>query len=255
MTSATLTTAETMLSAAADRQLNLKALGGIGCWLHADEHGSEAGPFLREYGDIDVVLPSGSSSKLAAFMKEVGLEPLESFNVNGGATRRMYVSASTGVQVDVFIGSFSMCHAVPLDDAAYAPAGHPSLSATELLLTKLQVVELSEKDANDAAALFAFHEIAEDPTQIDGRRIARILASDWGLWRTVTGNLRQLAERADSGALPAFGPTIRQRIDALLALIDAEKKSMKWRARSKVGDRVIWYAEPEEPVKEWLPVN
>jgi hypothetical protein len=255
MTSATLKTAEEMLAAAADRQLSLKALGGIGCWLHADEHGGDAAPFLREYGDVDVVLPGGSSSKLAPLMKELALDPLESFNVNGGASRRMYVSAATGVQVDVFIGTFAMCHDIPLGDAAFAPAGHPALCATELLLTKLQVVELSEKDANDAASLFAFHEIAEDPTQIEGRRLARILASDWGLWRTVTANLRALGERADRGALPAAGPVVRQRIDALLELVDGEKKSMKWRARAKVGDRVLWYSEPEEPVKEWLPVN
>jgi hypothetical protein len=250
-----LQTANEVLGAAAERDLRLKALGGIGCWLHADEHGPEAAPFLREYGDVDVVLPNGQSSKVGPLMKDLGLDPVESFNANGGSSRRMYVSPSTGVQVDVFIGSFAMCHDVPLGDCAFEPAGHRSLSVTELLLTKLQVVELSDKDANDAASLLAFHAIDADPAQLDGRRTARLLAGDWGLWRTVTENLRRLAERAERGALPACAPVVAGRVEELLALIDGEKKSMKWRARAKVGDRVQWYDEPDEPVKEWLPVN
>jgi hypothetical protein len=200
-------------------------------------------------------MPARAASKLAPLMKQIGLTPVESFNVNGGSSRRMYVQPGSGVQVDIFIGEFSMCHEVPLGDAAFAPEGHPALSATELLLTKLQVVELSEKDANDAASLLAFHAIAEHAESIDGERLARLLANDWGLWRTVTGNLSKLRERAQREALPARASTVKQRVDELTALIDGSKKSFKWKARAKVGDRVQWYSEPDEPVKEWLPVR
>jgi hypothetical protein len=255
MTAAAIATAKRVLAEASDRQIRLKALGGIGCWLHADEHSPEARPYLRDYGDVDVVMPGNASAKLAPFMKEIGLAPVESFNVNGGASRRMYVESGSGVQVDVFVGAFAMCHEVPLADCAFAPEGHPSLSATELLLTKLQVVELSDKDANDAGALLAFHDIASDEESIDGDRIARLLANDWGLWRTVTQNLGRLRDRAERDALPARAPVVRERVERLTALIDAAKKSFKWKARARVGDRVQWYVEPEEPVKEWLPVR
>jgi hypothetical protein len=36
------------------------------------------------------------------------------------------------------------------------------------------------------------------------------------------------------------------RLQRLRAQIDAEPKTMKWRIRNQVGDRVRWYAEPEE---------
>ena len=36
------------------------------------------------------------------------------------------------------------------------------------------------------------------------------------------------------------------RLERLRARIDAEPKNMKWRIRDRVGDRVRWYAEPEE---------
>jgi hypothetical protein len=255
MTAAALATAEQVLSQAATQQVQLKALGGIGCWLHANEHGEDARPYLRDYGDVDVVLPGAASAKLAPFMKQIGLNPVESFNVNGGASRRMYIDPETGVQVDVFIGSFSMCHEVPLDACAFAPDGHPSLSATELLLTKLQVVELSDTDANDAASLLAFHDIDSNAESIDGARLAAVLAGDWGLWRTVTQNLGKLRERAERDAFPARSSTVRENVDRLTGQIDGARKSFKWKARAKVGDRVQWYSEPDEPVKEWLPVR
>jgi hypothetical protein len=247
--------ADRVLTAPQARELRIKALGGIGCWKHAEEHGAAARPYLREYGDVDFVLPSSSGARLGELMRSAGLEPVESFNANGGSSRRLYVSPQTGMQVDVFIGSFEMCHEVPLEPCAFEPEGHPALSATELLLTKLQVVELSDKDANDAAALLAFHEIAADPESIDGARIGRLLAADWGLWRTTTQNLGALAERADQGRLPGDGAPVKARAGELLEQVESTKKSFKWKTRAKVGDRVQWYAEPEEPVKESIQVR
>jgi hypothetical protein len=255
MSAAAITAAERVLSAAGEREVRIKALGGIGCWLHASEHGAGAQPYLREYGDVDLVLPTAGASGLGDLMRSAGLAPVESFNANGGATRRLYASAETGMQVDVFIGSFAMCHEVPLEPCAFEPPAHPALSATELLLTKLQVVQLSDKDANDAASLLAFHEVADDPEAIDGGRIGRLLASDWGLWRTTTENLGKLVERADQGRLPGDGPTVKRRAEELSEAIDSSKKSFKWKTRAKVGDRVQWYVEPEEPVKESIAVR
>jgi hypothetical protein len=39
---------------------------------------------------------------------------------------------------------------------------------------------------------------------------------------------------------------ILERLDALWTRIEAAPKTARWRLRSRVGDRVRWYAEPEE---------
>ncbi|HEX4010484.1 MAG TPA: hypothetical protein VHX62_10770 [Solirubrobacteraceae bacterium] len=255
MTSETLETAEKVLGQPLARELRMKALGGIGCWLHVRDHGPEAAPFRRDYGDVDLVVPKSGGKRIGEVMRAADLTPVESFNANGGANRRMFVSAGSSVQVDVFIGGFVMCHEVPLADCAFVPADHPALGVTELLLTKLQVVELSDKDANDASSLLAFHEVGTGPEQIDGDRIAELLASDWGLWRTVTANLERMAERVRQQSPLARGDVVVARVGQLRCEIERAKKSLKWRARAKVGDRVQWYAEPEEPVKEWIAVR
>jgi hypothetical protein len=71
----------------------------------------------------------------------------------------------------------------------------------------------------------------------------------------VTANLDRIAERARQQSAPARGDLIAARVGQLTCEIDQAKKSFKWRTRAKVGDRVQWYAEPEEPVKEWIPVR
>jgi hypothetical protein len=254
---ATLETAERILSAPLARELRVKAIGGIGCWLHVRDHGPGAEPCRRHYGDVDLALPRGGSKRLGQLMGEVGLKPVESFNANSGASRRMFVSADAGVQVDVFIGAFSMCHEVPLPDEAFAPPEQLSLGATELLMTKLQVVQLSEKDVHDAASLLSFHDLGPGSDSIDADRMAQLLAADWGLWRTVTQSLERIRAKAAAGVVPApaLAGDVQDRVDELSRRIDAAKKSLKWRTRARVGDRVQWYEEPEEPDKEWIPVR
>jgi hypothetical protein len=119
------------------------------------------------------------------------------------------------------------------------------------LLTKLQVAEANDKDLQDAAALLIFHPVTDqsDPESIDGHRVAELLSKDWGLWRTITGNL----ERLDNWSSLTSGPaadeatTVHDRIALLRERIDAQPKSMAWKLRARVGERKPWYEQPEEP--------
>jgi hypothetical protein len=146
----------------------------------------------------------------------------------------------------VFIGSFEMCHAIPVAERMHVDARTVPLA--ELLLTKLQVVELNEKDRRDVLALLHHHELAsDDQNHVNADRIASLLAADWGLWRTTTMNLGR--SRDAIGEYPLTGDerqTLVDRIAQLLQRIDDEPKSTKWKMRDKVGDRKKWYQEPEE---------
>jgi hypothetical protein len=118
----------------------------------------------------------------------------------------------------------------------------------ELLLTKLQIIELNDKDVRDTLALFHDHEVSdEDGDAINGGRIAEVCASDWGLWRTFTGNLEDLWGRVGSYGISEEGKKhIEERIGALKERVEAEPKTFGWKVRSKIGDRKRWYELPEE---------
>ena len=90
----------------------------------------------------------------------------------------------------------------------------------------------------------------DEPGQIGLARLDDVVGSDWGWWRTVTGNLDRVAELLSTtlaSLVPANAShdpveqakTLRQHAHDC-------SKSMKWKVRSKVGDRSRWYELPEE---------
>jgi hypothetical protein len=240
--------AQDIIVASRDANIGAKLIGGVGCWLHSVEHSPDATPFARNYGDVDLILGRKDALAVGRVLEDLGDQPMTSFNSVQGETRLMYVNPGQKLRIDIFVGSFEMCHNIPLGDEAFRPAEHPSLGLVELLLTKLQIVKCTEKDLLDVGGLLAFHAVGSGPAEIDGQRMASILAKDWGLWRTVTDNLTKLEKWADNA--PDRRHEIVERARELRTLIDDAPKSRRWKRRALVGDRVRWYEEPEEPETE-----
>jgi hypothetical protein len=240
--------AERIAAAATERGASVKAIGGVGCWLHVREHAAAAG-FRRDYGDLDVVVRKGGGVRVSELLASLGFAPAATFNAVHGETRLMFADPESGSRIDVFLGSFAMCHTVPLPADAFAGPS-AALALPELALMKLQVVEANEKDLRDVAALLAVH----DAGALDGGRLAAALAKDWGLWRTVTANLERLARLA-TGAGVATDAVVQSRARELLAAVEAAPKSMRWRARARIGERTPWYDVPEEPETEAVAVR
>ena len=71
--------------------------------------------------------------------------------------------------------------------------------------------------------------------------------TDWGWHTTLTDNLAKVAQR-----LPTVGLTrtqaglVAQRIEQITETLARAPKSLKWRARARIGRRVPWYDLPEE---------
>ena len=118
----------------------------------------------------------------------------------------------------------------------------------ELMLTKLQIVELTERDQRDIYNLSYHHPVGNGSGPgIDAGYIAQLCAKDWGLWRTSKATIEKCLAHLGQYSLPdGASPLIAERLEALWERIDAAPKSTRWRLRSRVGDRVRWYDEPEE---------
>ncbi|HSH77699.1 MAG TPA: hypothetical protein VLA19_04105, partial [Herpetosiphonaceae bacterium] len=148
--------------------------------------------------------------------------------------------------VDVFVGNFEMCHRLPLAERlAVEPL---TLPLAELLLTKLQIVKINGKDLGDLAALLLEHPVGNgDKETINAARIAELCGKDWGLWKTIGINLHKLHSFASSQDLPDEAKqAIKTRADELLKVLDDAPKSLKWKTRAAIGERVQWYELPEE---------
>ncbi len=233
-----------LLALAGGDGLPLRLLGGVAIRLRAP---SALPPALeRRCRDLDFVTAKGSSGKVQGFFRDVGYEPHKAFNALHGQERLLFFDNEHDRQVDVFVGSFSMSHKIPIGSRLELEAG--TLPLAELLLTKLQIAELNEKDVRDALALLHGHDVGErDADVVNARRVAELCAGDWGLWRTITGNLATAREHVDRYELPeAEKQMLRMRIDELLGWIEREPKSRAWKLRARIGERKRWYETPEE---------
>jgi len=233
---------ERLIGRAADEGVPLRLLGGVGMRLRAPKELAPA--FRRTYADLDFVTTKKGVGATTGLFRGEGYEAQVAFNALHGGERLLFFDNDHDRQVDVFVGAFSMCHKIPLDGRIEVDP--VSIPLAELLLTKLQVVQLNEKDVRDALALLHDHEVGEsDGELVNSARVAQLCASDWGLWRTITQNLAACRAFADTYDVPDR-PTLDERLDALLGRIEEEPKSRAWRMRAKIGDRKRWYDLPEE---------
>lgn len=236
--------ARRLVAAIDERRIPARLIGGMAIRLRL---GSElAAVFERPIGDLDFIVASGAQRDVGAFFEQAGYEGNMQFNAINGSHRMLFHDEANQRQIDVFVGSFEMCHSLPL--AERLEVEPRTLPNAELLLTKLQIVELNVKDRNDAVALLAQFPIrSADGEAINGELIGSLCARDWGLWRTVTMNLDRLEQELPDVALEdATAAAVRARVGELRGAIEATPKTGKWKWRAKVGDRKRWYELPEE---------
>jgi hypothetical protein len=233
-----------LVEGAARTGLRLRLLGGLGVRVLCPGFP----PRLRPGQDMDLACASKGRREVAAYLEQSGCTPDKMFNSLNG-DRQMYFTAPSGRAIDVMVDRLVMCHT--LDFRPSFGNSSLTLDPADLLLSKLQIVELNAKDARDITHLLSGVPVGERGAgpSINTKRFGEVLAADWGWWRTTTGNLEKLP------ALLAESPEMvppQPKFDALAQaaqLLDVAKsvpKSMKWKLRANVGERVRWYELPEE---------
>ncbi|MGH2474074.1 MAG: hypothetical protein ACRDIL_02320 [Candidatus Limnocylindrales bacterium] len=239
--------------------LTVRLMGGMAVRAHAPDWTART---RRTEVDLDFVTTSRDRTAFYELLAREGYTPDRQHNALFGQKQAYFVDTPRHRPVDVIVDTLLMCHR--LDFAGRLGASRPTLPLAELLLSKLQVVKINRKDVLDALVLLAEHPLSGDDGAPDASRgqgainvprIVAIVSNDWGWWRTVTGNLDKLAQFLETEFKPddldvgqgrdvLFDPIAQVR--ELRKAIDAAPKSTRWKVRGRLGDRVSWYAEPEE---------
>ncbi len=200
--------------------------------------------------DLDLATLSSDRRPLTQFLAGRGYVADKTFNALYGHKQLYFQSAETGRSLDVLVDRLHMCHTVEF--AGRLGRMPVTLDLADLLLTKLQIVELNEKDAQDVLYLCSAYPVrdGDEPGTIGLDRIRPIIGNDWGWWRTVTLNLNRIIALAGGDGqrlVPAGGKhDAIEQLAVLSKAIETAPKSLRWKARAKVGDRVRWYEMPEE---------
>jgi hypothetical protein len=232
--------AERIGAAAKKAGVKVKLLGGAGIHLHSES--ATRPPLKRKYGDLDFAIAKKSRKGVLELFPALGYEANDRFNLMNGDSRLYFYDAQNARQVDIFIDVFKMSHVIDLRGRLDHEG--PCASPADLLLSKLQIYEVNRKDLIDVTALVLDHFIGTGEDELDARYMARCLAADWGLYRTVQLNIEKLLHTLEE--LDVDREAVRKRIGEIWAIIDLEPKALKWRLRAQVGDRLQWYELPEE---------
>lgn len=233
-----------LVTAAASHEVPARLLGGVAFWVRCPSAATP--PLRRDYGDVDIISLSKASRELTRFLESMGYQPDKLFNALHGKQRLNFADPNSGRPLDVLLDHFSMCHSLDLRDRLSLDSD--TIPLADLLLTKLQVVQINEKDLLDITALLVDHPIGgPDRDSIDLGRLTTVLGKDWGFEHTVRINLDKVqASLADRGLSDSLTSTVRDRVTGIAAALEQGAKSISWQLRARVGERVRWYELPED---------
>jgi hypothetical protein len=236
-----LAAAEEIIAAAAAAGATVRLLGGVAVFQLAPS--ARTAPLARPYHDYDVVVSSRHRAATARVFRDAGYSEDQHFNALHGA-QRMIFAAPRGFVVDVLVGTFQMCHR--LDLSRDLPASGLTIHPADLLLTKLQIVQIEEKDLLDAVALLLDLPPDGTPEGMEVARFAAPLAGDWGFHHTVERNLPKVVECARARLGSDQAQAVAASADRLRQAMEAAQKSVRWKIRARIGEKVAWYELPEE---------
>ena len=196
----------------------------------------------RVYTDIDFAGYAKQSKPIRDLFRALGYdEDVEINSFHAEAGRLIFNHPGSHIHVDVFMDRLDFCHPIPWKGRLEVDS--PTIPLAELLLEKMQIVKINEKDIIDTIMLLREHEIqANDDDHVNSARVAKLCAGEWGLWRTSSMNLGKVRDY-----LPHFDLTdedrdiVSRRVAEILSAMDDIPKGTKWKLRARVGDKVKWY--------------
>lgn len=236
-----------VVGAVTERGRLIRALGSIAVALHCPTAKALLPEFGRTYADIDFVAYKRDAREVTAAITELGYVEDRQIFIFSEGRRAIFDHPSAAIHLDVFYDRLEFCHLIPM--AGRLEAESPTIPLAELLLSKLQIVKLNEKDVVDAILLLLDHPLASgDADTIDSDRIAALAAEEWGLWRTLTMNLEKVDALARTYLQldDAQRRHVSEAATALKAAIDQVPKPFSWRMRDRIGDRRQWWTDVDE---------
>jgi hypothetical protein len=230
-----------------EETITLRVMGATAVRIHCPKFASLHQDLRREISDIDFMAYGSQTDKVIEFLLRIGytfdrrrLMIMRYFN-------RYIFDDAEKRHLDVFFDKLEMCHTIDFNHRL--EVDYPTISLADIVLEKLQIVNINEKDIKDCMVLLREHKVGEGEEEtVNIKYISRLLAKDWGFYYTVTQNLEKVG--AASKGYPALQDADIHDISLKIATIKDEiehaPKSVGWKMRARVGNKQKWYREVEE---------
>ncbi len=235
-----------------ERGVTLRILGHLAVRDHTHQYRE----LIEKMGripthDIDYMGYSNEETEADHMFKEMDYRPdrAVAFSQEYGIQRLIYHHPQEEIIAEIFLDQLRMAHT--LDFRGRLELDSPTISLVDLLLSKLQIQQITEKDIKDMIVLLAEHDLGSgDRERIDTDYLIELTSQDWGFWYTAINNLKKLREWLNE--IEVLNAETRELVDgkanSIIDRMETCPKSLKWRLRAKVGTRVKWYDDVGEVV-------
>jgi len=233
--------AKKIIKVAEDKKVTLRVIGGLAVRYHC--HGPHS-VHLRAYHDIDLFGLEKESKKIFSVFQELGYIPNKRFNVLNGAHHLQFIEQESGKNVNIFLDKFKMDHTLNFRDRLHLD--RLIIPITVLLLTKFQIEKFTRKDGTDIIAILEDHKLGDTDEQetLNINYIAELCSRNWGLYKTITNNLTNLINLIKKGTFSTREEDgLVSKLETIQNVIKTKKKTLRWKLRSLLGEKVNWYEE------------
>jgi len=236
-----------ILKSSKEAGILLRVIGSLAFQMHCPQFGFLQAALGRAYTDIDFAAYGKQSKQIQELLNSLGYKENREIFISSEGERAIFDKPEAGLHVDVFYEKLDFSHTIYWKDRLEVES--PTIPLAELLLEKMQIVKINEKDVIDTIMLLLEHPLGDgDDETINIKRVARLCADDWGLWRTTTMNLdkvRKLVIQYEQ--LTTEQKTkVQSQVNGALARLENEPKPLVWKVRARLGDRVKWYKDVDE---------
>ncbi|MBN1536109.1 MAG: hypothetical protein JW908_05205 [Anaerolineales bacterium] len=225
----------------------MRLIGALAFRTHCPQYGYIQDALGREFTDIDFASYPRFLKDIQRILGDLGYQEDKTVTQLFADSRLLFHDPLYGRHIDIFFNKLDFCHEVSFNGRLEVE--ELTLPLAELVLEKMQIFKINPKDLIDSIMLLREHPLGhEDHETINLDIITKVLSNDWGFWRTMTGNLKLLDEYLDryEQLSQEDRDVVRQRIHQLQEAIDKTPKSLRWKLRSNIGEKIKWYKDVEE---------
>jgi hypothetical protein len=244
--------ARRITDAAKNKNVMLRLLGALAIRSHCPKYNYLHEDMKRAYTDLDFAAYRKQNDEILKLLTSLGYSYDFRIVAIYGANRVILENNSTHMKVDIFYDKLEFCHTIDFAKNHRLEVDYPTISVSDLLLEKMQIVNITEKDIIDTSILLVEHDVGNTDTNVFNMDyLTRLLSQDWGFYYTVTRNLAKVKESLlKNDKIPTSERTsAANKIDAMVDAIEKAPKSASWKIRARVGPSRKWYKDVEEVIR------
>jgi hypothetical protein len=239
----------------------LRILGALAIRIHSRGL-EELHKRLRRLGDIDSSFTDidlvGYSSQRAGIRqlmeKDLSFKIPRQFLLLHGRDRLIYYHPQDLYHVDIFFDQLYFSHTLHFGKKGKGrlELDNPTITVTDLLLEKLQIHQINEKDIKDIIVLLRGHKFGDNEIDtINLQYMLSILGDDWGFWMDAVENLKKTIKYAEKYTVQSL--ITKEDLDdvvgkclRLLDFLEKCPKTKNWEKRAKIGVKEKYWRDVEE---------